>query len=209
MKLIIASHNEGKVKEFRDLLADLPFEVVSLADLEDKNDVKETGKTFIENARLKAEFYSNYYGHLTLADDSGLVVPALGDKPGVHSARYSGKDHDDQANNKKLLRELNKTVSRDRSAYFISSIVVASPQREIDNLEVEGRVYGLILQEPQGENGFGYDPLFYLPSEDATFAQLPQSRKNKLSHRGRAIEALLKQLPAWLEGATDEISSNE
>lgn len=209
MKLIIASHNEGKVKEFRDLLGGLSFEVVSLTDLGDDDEVAETGTSFVENATLKADYFAKKYDCLALADDSGIIVPALGNQPGVYSARFSGKAHDDIANNEKLLQELSKTISKDRSAYFVSSIVVATPDSKSANLEVEGRVFGVILPEPQGENGFGYDPLFYLPSEDATFAQLSEQRKNQLSHRGRAIEQLLIELPKWLEGVPNEIFSDE
>ncbi|MDO4432932.1 MAG: XTP/dITP diphosphatase [Aerococcaceae bacterium] len=196
MKLIIASQNKGKIREFTRLLTPLGIEITSLLDYPELPDVEETGTTFEENARLKAETIANLTGCLVLSDDSGLVVPALGGAPGVYSARYAGEPKDDKANIVKLLHELEN--QSDRQAYFVSCLVVAHPTQE--SLVVEGRAYGEIAQQPSGEDGFGYDPVFYVASEDATFAQVSIERKNQISHRANALALLLQKLPEWLKG---------
>lgn len=194
LKLIIASHNQGKLKEFQQSLKEYPFEIISLSEYPFLDEVEETGKTFEENARLKAETIARLTGEYVLADDSGLVVTSLNGAPGVYSARYSGDNATDEENNDKLLMELTDKI--DRTAYFVSCLVLAHPQKE--SLVVEGTVEGTILKERQGDKGFGYDPLFYYDSLSKTFGELTLEEKNKVSHRSQAINKLLNQLPTWL-----------
>ena len=197
MKVIIASHNAGKIKVFNEMFAPLDMEVQSLLDFPELAEVEETGTTFEANARLKAEQIAKELNCIALADDSGLVVPALNGEPGIYSARYSGEPKDDTRNNQKLLDRLKEVNASDRSAYFVSCIVVAHPK--MASLVVEGRAHGEILEELRGVEGFGYDPLFYVESEESTFAEIPLSVKNKISHRANATAQLLDLLPSWLE----------
>ncbi|SDI49497.1 XTP/dITP diphosphatase [Dolosicoccus paucivorans] len=199
MKLIIASHNQGKLKEFKQALKDYPFEMTSLSDYPELKPVPETGETFEENARLKAETIAELTNAYVLSDDSGLVVPSLNNAPGIYSARYAGENARDEDNNDKLLRELTSDLNRE--AYFVSCLVLAHPHKE--SLVVEGRVEGEILTKRQGKEGFGYDPLFYYPPLNKTFAELTLEEKNTVSHRSRAIEKLLEELPNWL--GSDEL----
>lgn len=197
MKLIIASQNKGKIREFNQLLSAFGMEISSLLDHPELPDVEETGTTFEANARLKAETIAHLTGHLVLSDDSGLVVPALNGEPGVYSARYAGEPKDDKANITKLLQRLEGKSDDEREAYFVSCLVIAHPTKE--SLVVEGRAYGHILTQESGQEGFGYDPIFYAPSEGATFAEIPLERKNQISHRANALKQLLERLPNWLE----------
>lgn len=196
-KLIVASHNKGKVREFQSLLAPLNIEVVSLMDYPDLPEVEETGTSFEENALLKAETIANLLGEMVMADDSGLCVTALDGAPGVYSARYAGEPSNSLLNNEKLLEDL-KGVSN-RHAYFICCLAVARPGQP--SLTVQGRIDGKIIEQATGDEGFGYDPLFYVAEEEATFAQMPKERKNQISHRARALQELLVQLPSWIEEA--------
>lgn len=200
-KLIIASHNHGKIKEFKSMFANLPLQVESLVDYPEIGEIEETGTTFEENARLKAETIAKQLNCLAIADDSGLCVPALKGEPGVYSARYSGvaKPNQDQANIEKLLREMSGFTGSERDAYFVSCIVVASPDKE--SLVVEGRVDGQITDSVKGHDGFGYDPLFLYPEDGMTFAQMSLDRKNQISHRARAVARLKEKFPSWLEEA--------
>ncbi len=180
--LVIASSNLGKVKEYHRLLFDLPITVLGQPkDLQ----VEETGKTFIENARLKALAVANATGEFSMADDSGLSVDILEGAPGVHSARYASSD-EERIN--RLLREMEPF--HDRSAHFSCAICIASPQDEI-LLEVEGKCEGLITKKPKGNNGFGYDPIFEVLNVGLTFAEMEIEHKKDFSHRGKAF-ALLK-----------------
>ena len=197
MKLVIATQNKGKVAEFERLLGPKGIEVVSLLDYPDLPDVEETGDSFEANARLKAESIAKLLNLPVLADDSGLVVPYLNGAPGIYSARYAGQPKSDKANIDKLLREMSQARGDQRQAYFVTCLVLASPDH--DSYVVEGRAYGTIALEPSGDSGFGYDPVFYVDQEGATFAQIPLSRKNQISHRANAIKALLASLPEWLE----------
>lgn len=197
MKLLIASHNEGKVNEFKSLFQDYDFEIESLLDYPEMEEIEETGKTFEENARLKAETIAQEMGVLVLADDSGLVVPILNGEPGIYSARYAGEPTDSEKNMDKLLANLKDVEDDDRVAYFVSCIVLAHPVHE--SLVVEGRCYGKIVRERQGEGGFGYDPIFYYSQEGKTFGELSAQRKNEVSHRAIATTKLMKALPAWLD----------
>ena len=197
MKLVIATQNKGKVAEFERLLGPKGIEVVSLLDYPDLPEVEETGDSFEANARLKAESIAKLLNLPVLADDSGLVVPYLNGAPGIYSARYAGQPKSDKANIDKLLREMSQARGDQRQAYFVTCLVLASPDH--DSYVVEGRAYGTIALEPSGDSGFGYDPVFYVDQEGATFAQIPLSRNNQISHRANAIKALLASLPEWLE----------
>ncbi|ESK66547.1 non-canonical purine NTP pyrophosphatase, RdgB/HAM1 family [Abiotrophia defectiva ATCC 49176] len=197
LKLVIATQNKGKVAEFERLLGPKGIEVVSLLDYPDLPEVEETGDSFEANARLKAESIAKLLNLPVLADDSGLVVPYLNGAPGIYSARYAGQPKSDKANIDKLLREMSQARGDQRQAYFVTCLVLASPDH--DSYVVEGRAYGTIALEPSGDSGFGYDPVFYVDQEGATFAQIPLSRKNQISHRANAIKALLASLPEWLE----------
>lgn len=197
MIVLIASHNKGKIKEFNDMFKSLHIKVKSLLDYPEIEEVEETGTTFEENARLKAETIANQLGVITLADDSGLVVPALNGEPGVYSARYSGEPKDDQRNNLKLIEEMKNLTDEERQAYFVSTLVLAYPNNE--SLVVEGKVDGYILQELSGQDGFGYDPLFYYPPFEKSFGELSLADKNKISHRAVAMKLLNKSVNKWME----------
>lgn len=195
-KLLIATHNEGKVKEFRKMFASLGIEVESLNDYPDLPEVEETGMTFEENARLKAETISKLTGRMVLADDSGLKVDALGGLPGVWSARFSAPDPTDAKNNAKLLHELAMVLEQEgRSAQFHSTLVVAAPDKE--SLVVAADWPGYIAFELKGEDGFGYDPLFLVGETGRTAAQLSPEEKNAISHRGLAMKKLMEEFPTW------------
>lgn len=194
--ILIATRNEGKTKEFRQLFAKLGITVQNLNDYPDLPEVEETGMTFEENARLKAETISRLTGKMVLADDSGLKVDALGGLPGVWSARFSGPDATDAKNNAKLLHELAMVFEpEDRSAQFHTTLVVAAPNKE--SLVVEADWEGYIGVEPRGENGFGYDPLFLVGHTGRTAAELSAEEKNAQSHRGQAVKKLMEVFPQW------------
>lgn len=195
-KLLIATHNQGKVAEFRKMFASLGIEVESLNDYPDLPEVAETGTTFEENARLKAETISELTGRMVLADDSGLKVDALGGLPGVWSARFSAPDPTDDKNNAKLLHELAMVFEqKDRSAQFHSTLVVAAPGKE--SLVVSADWPGYIAYEAKGDGGFGYDPLFLVGETGQTAAQLGSEQKNEISHRGLAMKKLMEEFSAW------------
>lgn len=195
--LLIATRNDGKTKEFRKLFEPLGLKVENLNDYPDLPEVEETGMTFEENARLKAETIAQLTGKMVLADDSGLKVDVLGGLPGVWSARFSGPDATDDSNNAKLLHELAMVFDpKARSAQFHCCLVVASPDKE--SLVVEADWPGYIGVELKGENGFGYDPLFLVGETGRTSAQLLPEEKNKMSHRGQAVQKLLEVFPTWL-----------
>jgi XTP/dITP diphosphohydrolase len=188
--LVIASGNAGKVREFGKLLADLGLETQPQPE---GLEVEETGNTFAENARLKAEAVARATGCWALADDSGLSVDALGGAPGVHSARYADSD---EARIERLLQELHAAgaaTPEARSSHFTAALALANPQGEVA-LEVEGICPGTILEAPRGEGGFGYDPVFLVPEAGLTFAEMPHSQKAELGHRGRAFAALKPKL---------------
>jgi len=185
-KLLIATRNEGKMRELRQLLGGVPHEIMSLDDLGIADEIEETGATFEENAALKAEGYSQLSGLLTLADDSGLEVDALGGAPGVRSARYAGADATDADRVALLLKNLEKTGADDRTARFRCVIAIAAPgeRTRLYSSVCEGR----IAAAPRGDNGFGYDPVFDFPELGMTMAELPSERKNAVSHRARAAK---------------------
>ena len=186
MKLLIATNNPGKIREYQELLADLSLELTSPAQEGLDIEVAETGESFAENARLKAIAYAKASGLLTLADDSGLEVDALGGEPGVRSARYAGEGASDEERYQLLLEKLKDVPWEERTARFRCVIAVATPGREV--YTAEGSCEGIIAFEPEGEHGFGYDPVFYLPEYGKTMAELPPRVKNKISHRARAVQ---------------------
>ena len=185
-KIVVGTRNNGKVREIQTALADLPFAVVGLPET-DIPDVEETGTTFQENAILKARHYCQFTGEYCLADDSGLEVDALDGEPGVYSARYAGLDATDAANNEKLLTVLKEVPPSGRTARFRSVLVLAGPDGSL--LLVDGVCEGVILDEARGTGGFGYDPLFYMPSQGKTLAEMTIEEKNRISHRGNALNA--------------------
>lgn len=185
MKLVIASGNPGKLREMKEMLADLPINVLSLKDYPQIGEIPETGSSFRENAALKAETVAKITGEWVLADDSGLEVDALGGRPGIYSARFAGEGAGDAANNAKLLQELKAIGGHNRKARFRAVIAIAHPGHE--TLFAEGECEGYITDKPQGSGGFGYDPLFYYPPAGLTFAQMTAEEKNKVSHRAKAL----------------------
>ena len=185
MRLLNATTNPGKVREYADLFAGLSCELVSLADVGINNDVDETGATYAENALLKAREYAAHSRLLTLADDSGLEVDALDDRPGVYSARYAP---DSPARIQKLLAELKAVPDEQRRARFQCVIALAWPEGRTET--TQGSCEGWIAREPRGVNGFGFDPVFYMPEHHATMAELPESFKNTISHRAHAAQKM-------------------
>ena len=185
MRLVLATRNNGKVRELKELLKDYQVEVLSLEEYPDFPEVEEDGATFEANAIKKARETAVYTGVVALADDSGLEVDYLNGEPGVHSARFAGEPKDDQSNNEKLLKLLDGVPAEGRGARFRCVAAVAVPDGPV--YTAEGVCAGVIGMNLRGEKGFGYDPLFYLPEYDKTFAELDLSVKNKISHRGRAL----------------------
>lgn len=195
-KLIFASKNEGKVREFREFLTPLGVEVVSLNELENVPTIIEDGNTFQENATIKAETIAKAFNVPVVAEDAGLTVDALDGAPGVHSARYAG-DHDDAANNAKLLRELADVADDARTASFHAVIVAMKPDGK--RLVASGKVDGRILRAVQGSDGFGYDPLFFYEPFGKSFGELTPAEKNEISHRGAALQQFMSDFNAWWE----------
>lgn len=189
--LVVASHNPGKMTEIGRLLADLPVRLLSLRDLPDAPQLTEPHHTFEENAIEKAATTARASGHLALADDSGLVVPALGGAPGVTSSRVARSDSE---RIKWLLDKMREMQGDQRKAYFVCVVALAAPTGEILGTWT-GRVDGLIAQQPRGAGGFGYDPMFWYPPVDQTFAQMSAQCKNAVSHRGEALRAFASDLP--------------
>jgi len=202
-QIVVATGNPGKVREIGAVLAGLPVQVLALSDLAPMPEPVEDGATFAANARAKARYYARATGLWCLADDSGLVVDALDGRPGIRSARYAadecaaGADRGaiDAANNARCLRELKGVPDERRTARFVCHLALADSREVL--LETSGVIEGCIAHAPAGENGFGYDPLFYVPALGCTTAQLPPERKNEVSHRGQAVREhrrLLRQL---------------
>jgi XTP/dITP diphosphohydrolase len=185
VKLLIATHNPGKVKEYQALLTGLPLELTYPAQKGLDIEVAETGGSFAKNASLKATAYAKASGLLTLADDSGLEVDALGGEPGIRSARYAGRGASDEERYRLLLEKLQGVPWEKRTARFCCVIAVATPEGQI--YTTEGSCEGIIAFAPKGEHGFGYDPVFYFPEYGMTMAELPLEIKNRISHRARAV----------------------
>ena len=191
-KIIFATGNEGKMKEVRMILEDLGLPVLSLKDAGITADVEENGTTFEENAQIKAKAIMEMTGALVLADDSGLEVDALDKEPGIYSARYMGHDTSYHINNQNIIDRLKGKVGEERSARFVCAIAAAFPDGRV--LITRGTMEGQIGYEEKGENGFGYDPIFYLPEYQCYSAELSLEEKNKLSHRGKALRLMKERL---------------
>lgn len=191
-KIILASNNKGKIREFNTMLSDI-YEVVSMSDM-GVEEVPEIGLTFVENALIKARNASEQSGLPALADDSGIVVDALNGEPGIYSARYAGNHGDDEANTQKILDEMADVPDGQRSARFWCAIVFVEHANDPTPIIVQRGWEGEILREKVGENGFGYDPIFYVPTRGCASAELAPEQKNDISHRGKALQALLKEL---------------
>lgn len=192
-EIVIASRNLKKAHELEDLLAPIGLRVRRVSEFSPKEPA-ETGSTFIENALIKARHAAAVSGLPAIADDSGLCVDALDGAPGVRSARYAGEPASDAVNNDKLLAELEHVPDAERGAQFVSLLVLLRSPNDPIPLIAEGRWRGSILRAPRGALGFGYDPLFYVPEQNCTAAELPPEKKNRLSHRGQAMQILLRQL---------------
>ena len=201
IKLLVATNNPGKVREYEALLRGLPLTLTYLAQEGIDIEVEETGTTFAENARLKAAAYARANGLLTLADDSGLEVDALGGEPGTRSARYAGQGASDEDRHRLLLSKLEGVPWERRTARFRCVIAVATPQGEV--CTAEGTCEGVIAFEPKGEHGFGYDPVFYMAEHGQTMAELEPEVKNRISHRARAAEGARRILQELLGDTTD------
>lgn len=196
-EILLATENEGKIKEIKEILKDVEVDILLKQDFPGLPKFQETGATLTENAIYKAKSLSELTGKLTLADDSGLEVDALGGEPGVHSARFAGENVSYEDNNRKLLKLLGDLPLSKRNARFRCVMAIASPQGWIKL--AEGECSGLIGFKPQGEFGFGYDPVFLIPEYNLTFAQLSPSIKNKLSHRSQALKKVRKILKEIIE----------
>ncbi len=195
MRIIFATKNQHKLKEIREVFADLPYEVVSMGEIGLDIDVLENGKTFAENSRKKAREIGEYFPNdIVMADDSGLAVDILNGAPGVYSARYAGEQATYLDNNKKLMADLKGVPTNDRKAKFVCVLAYVDAQNDSQHV-VRGEVSGIIIETPLGEGGFGYDPLFYVPDLGLTFAQVDPAVKNSCSHRARALQ----QMKAHLE----------
>lgn len=194
MKVLVASNNKGKLKEFNKILGELGIECISMNDAGIDIDVEETGTTFLENAKIKAEAIYKIAKIPTVSDDSGLCVDALGGEPGVYSARYAGEHGNDEKNNEKLLANLKNILPEKRTARFMSVVYLVLDDNTA--ISAQGTAEGFIIDEPKGENGFGYDPIFFSPTLGKTFAQASVEEKNAISHRGSALRELKRKLSA-------------
>lgn len=194
-KIVLASGNKGKLREFQDLLSGCGFDVVPQSDFFSES-AEETGLTFVENAIIKARYACVKTGLSALADDSGIEVDALKGRPGIYSARFAGADADDEKNNQKLLDELKNVSTPERSARYHAVLAFMRHAEDPTPILCHGVWEGVILTEPQGDGGFGYDPLFFVPSHNCASAQLAKEEKNRISHRGKAMQELLQKLSA-------------
>ncbi len=192
-KIVLASNNKGKVREINQILADLDISVLPQSEF-NIDEVEETGLTFVENAILKARNAAEQSGLPAIADDSGIEVDALNGEPGIYSARYAGVGASDEDNLQKLLNALQDVPDEKRTARFQCLMVYMRHANDPTPLICQGVWEGIITREPQGENGFGYDPVFYVPDHNCTSAQLSAEVKNALSHRGQALRLLVEQL---------------
>ena len=196
MKLIIATHNSDKEKELKSVLDDFPVDVISLDQFPEIGEIEETGSTLYENAKLKADTVNKITNLPCLGDDTGLEVDALEGAPGVYSSRYAGENVSYEDNVTKLLREMSSTPYEKRTAQFRTIIFYTDGERE---LYTQGEIKGYITKEQRGKNGFGYDPVFYIPEVKKTMAELTPAEKNKLSHRGQAMIKFRKLLLDFIQ----------
>lgn len=191
MRLILATHNQGKTREIKEMLKNFPGDVVCLADIGWKKNIPERGKTFLDNAAAKAKAVSRVYlGDFVVGEDSGIEVAALQGRPGVYSKRYSGRNATDEKNNKKLLHELCKVKTRKRGAAYHCTVALARAGKVVRVFN--GFLRGRIAVAPAGNGGFGYDPIFYVPRFKQTTAEMPLAVKNSISHRGKAFALLFR-----------------
>ncbi len=194
--LLLATTNQGKIKELKARLKSLPLGIFSLKDIQLTQVFEEEGMTFLENARGKSLYYSRYWKYLTLAEDSGIEIDYLNGGPGVYSARFAGPDASDEDNLQKVLRLLDRIPTEKRKARFISCMVLSQSGQIIT--EIQERADGIITSEKKGNEGFGYDPIFFYPPLGKTFAELSPDQKNVVSHRGRALDKLCAFLLEYL-----------
>lgn len=197
MRIIFATGNEGKLREIREILSDLGLEIVSMKEAGIKADIVEDGKSFKENALIKARAISKIAkGELVMADDSGLVIDALNGEPGIYSARYMGEDTSYDIKNNAILERMKGFKGEERSARFVCAVaaVITDDDGRVREYTTEGAFEGVIADEIAGANGFGYDPIFYVPEKHMTSAELTSEEKNELSHRGKALRAMKEVL---------------
>ena len=197
-RIVFATGNEGKTNEIRLILADLGMEILSMKEAGANPDICENGKTFGENAEIKARAVWEETGGIVLADDSGLVVDYIGGEPGIYSARYMGEDTSYAVKNQVIIERLKGAQGNERSARFVCNIAAVLPDGSV--LHTEKTMEGLIAEEPAGDGGFGYDPILYIPEFGKTSAQLTIEEKNRISHRGKALEAMKEELRARFGG---------
>ena len=193
IKIVLASNNPGKVKEINELLADTVFHIQSQSEF-DVIEAEETGLTFVENAIIKARNAARYTNHPVIADDSGIEVTGLKGRPGIYSARYAALDASDEDNLNKLIEDIKPLHKSDRKARFVCSMVFLRHAEDPTPLISQGTWDGVVIMAPRGRNGFGYDPIFYLPTHNCTSAELSPELKNRLSHRGQALKSLIQQI---------------
>lgn len=195
-KLVLATKNLGKLKELKALLRDVPLDIVSLNDYPGLPEIEEDGRSFFENALKKAKAVSEWTGEASLADDSGLEIEILGGRPGIYSARYSGPDATDQSNIEQVLKELRVYPEKEKSASFRCVLVLYSPDGRYEAFE--GSLDGVIIDSPKGTQGFGYDPIFFLPEFGKTVAEIPEDVKNRISHRAQAFIKLKNKIESGI-----------
>lgn len=192
-RIIFATGNEGKMREIRAIMADLGMEICSMKEIGANTEIVEDGSTFAENARIKAQtIHMCCPNDIVLADDSGLIIDCLGGEPGIYSARYMGEDTPYEQKNANLIARVNASGDRERKARFWCAIAAVLPDGSV--LETNGAMEGVIAEKAEGEGGFGYDPILYLPEYQKTSAQLSMEEKNKISHRGKALESMKTEL---------------
>lgn len=197
-KIIFATGNEGKMREIREILKDLGMEILSMKQAGVSMDIAEDGKTFGENAEIKAMAVWKKTGGIVLADDSGLVVDCLNGEPGIYSARYMGEDTSYEIKNQNIVQRAAKAEGGERSARFLCNIAAVLPDGEV--LHTEAAMEGLIAEKPAGKGGFGYDPILYIPEYGKTGGELTMEEKNKISHRGKALKAMKERLHERFKG---------
>ena len=190
--IIFATGNQGKMREIRKILGDMDVEILSMKEAGLSADIIEDGTTFEENAIIKAKAVAKETNHIVLADDSGLEIDYLNKEPGIYSAIYMGEDTSYEIKNKNLIERLNGVEDEKRTARFVCAIAAAMPNGEV--ITTHGVIEGRIGYEPKGSNGFGYDPIFYVPEYGCSSAQLSEEEKNAISHRGKALEAMKEEL---------------
>lgn len=202
MEIIFATNNQDKMKEIREIMSDFPVTILSLKDAGIKADIVEDGTTFEENAIIKATAVCRMTGKVVLADDSGLEIDFLGGEPGIYSARYMGEDTSYHIKNARLIERLDGVPDEKRTARFVCAVAAAFPcndPSEIKTETVRGTIEGIIGYKEEGENGFGYDPIFYLPERGCTTASLSMEEKNKISHRGNALKKIKPRIEEYLQ----------